>query len=119
MFEKLYDSLKETPHAGQNPETVHSGEMLRLRNHKTCRPCREEGCAALTAEKDSFRIHALFHDSDIFNTAKVNNERTWTTGDVCEFFIQPAGLFRVPCHAGRHYSATAPSAGFQNGQRPV
>ena len=40
MFEKLYDSLKETPHAGQNPETVHSGEMLRLRNHKTCRPCR-------------------------------------------------------------------------------
>ena len=35
--------------------------------------------------------NALFHDSDIFNTAKVNNERTWTTGDVCEFFIQPAG----------------------------
>ena len=31
------------------------------------------------------------YDSDIFNTAKVNNERTWTTGDVCEFFIQPAG----------------------------
>ncbi len=91
MFEKLYDSLKETPHAGQNPETVHSGEILRLRNHKTCQPCQEGGCAALTAEKDSFRIHALFHDSDIFNTAKVNNERTWTTGDVCEFFIQPAG----------------------------
>ena len=79
MFEKLYDSLKETPHAGQNPETVHSGEILRLRNHKTCQPCQEGGCAALTAEKDSFRIHALFHDSDIFNTAKVNNERTWTT----------------------------------------
>lgn len=91
MFEKLYDSLKETPHAEQNPETVHSGEILRLRNHKTCQPCQEGGCAALTAEKDSFRIHALFHDSDIFNTAKVNNERTWTTGDVCEFFIQPAG----------------------------
>ncbi|HMO50124.1 MAG TPA: hypothetical protein PKE26_05325 [Kiritimatiellia bacterium] len=39
------------------------------------------------------RIHALavMTDSDVFNTATGRGAKTWTTGDVLEFFIQPDG----------------------------
>lgn len=51
----------------------------------------ERGTARLTCEGECLVLTAEFTDSDIGNQAVQNNEKTWETGDVCEFFFQPAG----------------------------
>ena len=70
-------------------KTAYSGEILFLRNPITMEPSRENGCAALVIEDNCYHLYALFSDSDIFNDAKQDNDKTWRTGDVCEFFVQP------------------------------
>lgn len=51
----------------------------------------EHGRAMLEIEDSALRFSFLLQDSDIFNTARKNNERTWLTGDAAECFFQIAG----------------------------
>lgn len=51
---------------------------------------RESGIAVLQCDGKTLTVTAVLEDSDIFNTAEKENERTWTTGDALEFFFQPA-----------------------------
>lgn len=91
MKEKLKEFLKKTPDVRRNPETVHSGEILGLHNHENLEPSLESGCGTLVLEDEAFHVYAFFSDRDIYNVARKDNERTWETGDVCEFFLQPYG----------------------------
>lgn len=52
---------------------------------------KESGKAKLICDGKNLILTADFTDSDIGNSAVKNNEKTWKTGDVCEFFFQPAG----------------------------
>ena len=51
----------------------------------------EHGRAMLEIEDSALCFTFLLQDSDIFNTARKNNERTWLTGDAAECFFQVAG----------------------------
>ena len=55
------------------------------------KPTVESGKATLSFDGKNIVLIADLTDSDIGNSATHNNERTWTTGDVIEFFFQPAG----------------------------
>lgn len=52
---------------------------------------REPGKAQLTFDGESLILIAELIDSHIANSADQHNVKTWTTGDVLEFFFQPAG----------------------------
>lgn len=51
---------------------------------------RERALAFLWRSGDILKVCAMMEDSDVFNTATEKNEKTWTTGDVMEFFVQPS-----------------------------
>jgi len=64
------------------------GKIRTLHYYKDGTPAKEAGRAALLIDADAFHVYAYFEDSDIYNTATKNNERTWQTGDALEFFVQ-------------------------------
>lgn len=75
--------------SGSNPE-YKPGDMLKIFKKDGSAP-NEPGKAQLICEDGNLILTADFIDSDIGNSATKNNEKTWKTGDVCEFFFQPAG----------------------------
>ena len=66
------------------------GDELTLRG-RTGIAAVESGRAWLTCDGTNLILTADLTDSDIGNSATANNEKTWLTGDACEFFFQPAG----------------------------
>jgi len=51
---------------------------------------RERGICLLWKNEEFLHVAALMEDSDVYNTATGKNMKTWATGDVMEFFFQPA-----------------------------
>jgi len=90
-MKQLFDALEKKLVYNPEPSYV-PGTILPFASYKNpdAEPA-ERGRAVLNVEDNAFHVSAVLEDSDIFNTAKQNNEKTWTTGDVLEFFIQPAG----------------------------
>ena len=52
---------------------------------------KERGVGAMEIADGEVRAYAVFEDSDIFNTATADNEKTWVTGDAMELFFQTRG----------------------------
>jgi hypothetical protein len=50
----------------------------------------EGGLAFMWRNGEVLNVCAVLEDSDVFNTATEKNEKTWTTGDVMEFFVMPS-----------------------------
>ncbi|MDO5582420.1 MAG: hypothetical protein Q4G69_14955 [Planctomycetia bacterium] len=75
--------------ANSNPP-YKPGDTLKMYKRDGSAPV-EPGTAQLICDGENLIITADFTDSDIGNSAVKNNEKTWTTGDVCEFFFQPVG----------------------------
>ncbi len=51
----------------------------------------EKGIAFLGKDDRFLYVFGCFEDSDVYNSATGENERTWETGDVMEFFFQAPG----------------------------
>ncbi len=66
------------------------GDVMTMKSQKG-KPVQEGGNATLICKDKTLVLTVDFIDSDIGNSAVKHNEKTWTTGDVCEFFFQPAG----------------------------
>jgi hypothetical protein len=49
----------------------------------------EVGTAYVGAAAEGLSFYVLFEDSDIFSTARADNQQMWTLGDVAEFFVKP------------------------------
>lgn len=64
---------------------------LVLRDYRTGAVPKERGVGAMEIAGGEVRAYAVFEDSDIFNTAAADNEKTWVTGDAMEFFFQTRG----------------------------
>lgn len=65
--------------------------MMRFRTYGDCAAPREGAVAALWLGGDILNVLAVMEDSDIKNSAVPKNDKTWSTGDVMEFFFQPSG----------------------------
>ena len=64
---------------------------LVLRDYRTGAGPKERGVGAMEIADGEVRAYAVFEDSDIFNTATADNEKTWVTGDAMELFFQTRG----------------------------
>ena len=64
---------------------------LVLRDYRTGAVPKERGVGAMEIADGEVRAYAVFEDSDIFNTATADNEKTWVTGDAMELFFQTRG----------------------------
>lgn len=74
-----------------NPDYI-PGTVLPLILHGDPSKAPEEPGRAMLEIGDSFlRFSFVLRDTDIYNTARKNNERTWMTGDAAECFFQIAG----------------------------
>ena len=85
------ESLSKPVSYDPDPKYI-PGTVLPLISYKDPAKEPEEcGRAKLEIEDSALRFSFLLQDSDIFNTARKNNERTWLTGDAAECFFQIAG----------------------------
>ena len=85
------ESLSKPMSYDPNPKYI-PGTVLPLISYTDpAKEPEERGRAMLEIEDSALRFSFLLQDSDIFNTARKNNERTWTTGDAAECFFQVEG----------------------------
>lgn len=85
------ESLSKTMSYDPNPEYVPGTVLPLVLLGNSPKVPEEPGRAMVEIEDSALRFSFLLRDSDIFNTARKNNERTWETGDAAECFFQIAG----------------------------
>jgi hypothetical protein len=85
------DPAPKTYMLTESPDEIPEGlGTIDFRTLKLNESPRERALAFLWRNGETLHVCAVMEDSDVFNTAREKNEKTWTTGDVMEFFIKPS-----------------------------
>ncbi len=89
-YEKLIQLL-ESDEVPAPPTTYSLGTPLAFFGYLDGHVPAERGAASLNIANGYLIANGAFRDSNIKNNATKDNQETWTTGDVFEFFFQPHG----------------------------